>query len=1257
MARFRNLLQVTVATLLLVAAQASAQSLPSGNYDDYDREKYANILANQNDLVNRAQWDLRQAEDRLNDAQRRERDADQNLRRETDQLRNAQGRELEITRKIEQNTKAQADLNAKIAAGSKDLQLLQQQVDQNAQSQDRLKSMFQGLQDESNRQQAALQGLRQQQQAAQRAAAEAERAVNDQQALITKLNADLAAAADADKPAIQTKLNEALAALPNILSVREQTKSASDAATAAVSAAQPGADAAKQRADAAQTELNQAVANGNSLRQLRDSKQNEVTANQRALSANQSETTQLNQNLVQIRQQIETEKRDVETAERNFRQATGVSRQAQFERDGAQGTLNTRLRDQDNARRYLDWVDANIEAARRSISEQANRDGSMDGDREGRAIGQERGSRDGQADGLREGNARGISDGQAREYATGSAQGDEQSTKDATVKATADAEVAAKKNGEADGKRDGLAASFAQGKKEGLAHGDATGDDTVAYGKGRAKGEADGLAQAVRDAAYREGEGYTDKENSYLNAPLKEVIIGDAAQAAKYKGLQGRASSSGDDRYYNPRPASYPHPRLQRFYSDAYDSSYRDVLEATFASVYRDVYNDVYNTNYRSAYNQAYAVNYEQSRVQGYKDAYARTYKIVYDRVYASEYKTRYAAYYQTLFNANKDDKAQHDAGFAEGNAIASEAKGYREGKDFAYKANLQIEKDKAYKAGVARADNLYMNNPVIKAVDLQLRDKDADGIFRPGEDVILVAKIKNFGLVSKTDLSSELSGANGISLSAAKVGIAALPGQSEITVVGVSQAVLADAKEGSAFSVNGKLVDSKGVVAMAKSFSSQAMYPAVVSIVGFDGILIPGVATAVKVSVQNRSQGAQNLQLDLGVDATRVNADRVQALVALKAGEKTEIKFTLTGKPEAQFEESALKLVTTQSNLTFAVDQGLKMTIIRRHAPTADSKGLIISGNLAVGGGKALYKADKFDTWDLRVDGSVSSVDKLASYANRVVHVMADQGLALDTATATSILSLVKSKNGSLIVWGNQLDQSKVVSQLAEILNAKAGSGTNVNGTVSGSTALSGVSIKVAGTASTVSGTSRKSRTVLSGGLGVSSFVNGTADKTGWTMTLGLDLKSISADAIKSILSAFNRERMSFGDKLEQSAGSPASLMRLTIAEIQNELIQVDLNGSTRWYKDNEKASKLFRALTRMIEKSDSKSAARAEFGKFYPTGVDALNGIRSTDEKWYAEAVFAKGFGSFFTQKRWQDLYCEGKWNNDRYCVNDRN
>jgi hypothetical protein len=1198
-----NKLSILTSTMLLVAVTVMGQSLPSSQYDDYDLEKYSALRDGSQTRANQATDELNRSERALQDAQTREDSYKRDMERATRESADLRRRYDETARRIQETQAWQHQARQAIERGNFDIQTLTNQVNEAQGSATRLRQIADGLKGDMDRAGGELTAANSVAQAQQRIFNQADAALNAQNALIEKLNRDLSATTDpAAKAAIQTQLTAELAKLPELMSAKSGAFSALKSAQDVAGGKQAAFNSAKSRFDAAQTEVNGAQARLNGAQNSLNSKRTEVEKMKSDMAQSQRNENEMNNQMAEMSRRNRDLNNHIADLDGKIRYAIAETNQRRYERDQAQISYNTASVDLQNAQSRLSQVANYIEQARQAMQSAAVRDASVDGDREGRELGQFRGERDGRVTGLRDGDARGTADGKSRDYADGRNKGISQSQADAPNPKTVPVS------------RDGSA--YADGKKAGYDFGYSSSNNQVSYKIGREAGEKNGSTRAYNDAQVREPVGYSEREQTYLNAPLKKVNLGEVSLLSNFKGAQGRYSDDGEDKYYNPRPGNVPHPRIKQFYMGYYDSTYREVLARVYRSNYDSARDAAYSSNYASAKKAALAKDYPESRTLGYNQAYL---------------------------------------GFAEGNAQGSQQKGFDEGDRAAYAAKIEGEKTKAYNAGVARCDALYTKNPVIKVVSIDLVDSDRDGINRPGETVQAIYVVKNFGLVAKTDLNAEASVQSGsASVVEARAAVPSLPPQSEATVAGKAQIRIADAAaDGSSMQVAIRLVDKNEV--SRQSFSRQILYPTVAQIVDFDGVIIPEQETKIKVTLSNRSRSAQALTVDMSTEASKIQVNQSQLSIdSLAAGETKSLEFVARGNAEARFQESTIGFSVRQKGQVFG-QTGARVTIIKRHITTSDSSSLILSQNLARGGGKAIYAFGGADTWDLRVDGVISAAI-LKDYSNKIVHVMADAGAAMDASSMRALTDYITG-GGQVVVWGSDLDQSGIFNQLQSLAMVRASRSGNINETISGSLSFSGLSLSLNGESANLSTTTLKARALLESRYGVvatSAVANGIArnERVGRTYVLGFSPSEVSKESFNLVQQLVQSMAQTFEQKLESAAKDPR-WMNMLILDIQEELLTSE-HEARRLYLDNKKDNKSYKALERMI-KSGVNAESKKAFARAYKTVADTLKVTPNISAS--VSFVLERGAaGPLFGSKTWLRLFCEMRENySDGYCTNN--
>lgn len=957
-------------------------------------------------------------------------------------------------------------------------------------------------------------------------------------------------------------------------------------------------------------------------------KTRELEQTRAELNRAQSELPQLVSEQQRLRNETQNLGRELERIEREFEKAR---------------------RDMTAARDRVEDVRRNIEVAKMVLEGEAQRDATEDGRKEGQEIGELLGYNDGRDLGEREGRERGTADGKARDYAEGRQTGKNKATAEATAKSNQDAKTNGENDGRTLGTQQGLDEAYRLGHERGLAEGHANGTDKAAYKEGRAIGEAEGLQNAIRDAKPQVEIGYKTKEKEYLTAPLKSITVGESSSGQAFKGTQGRYSPEGDDRYYNPTPGVLPHPRLLKFYQEMYDYTYRRELSAQYRISYEAKKSEAHGYFYEQERRAAYAKDYPQSRKDGEAQGFNETYSVVYSENYNRVYPVVKEQNRQIYFDRNKTDKTQNEKGYKVGLYTGSKAKGRSEGEAAVYKANIEIEKKKAYDSGVAQAKNLYDNNPVIQIESITLTEADRDGIFRPSENLIVEIRMKNFGLKAKTDLALAMKNSSGaIVVNQPTVTVGSIAGQSEALVYAPIQAfVQIEAKDGASLATQVVAYTQNKIFAEQK-FSALVQYPASVKVSGFDGILVPGVETPVKLIVMNRSKSVQKLDMSHLVDSSKVILDKSStAGLTLNPQETKEVILKLTGRLESKFEETSFETSTRQAGLAFAMPIQMAVTLIKRHAPTAESKGLIISANLARGGGKKLFESDKFDTWDLRVDGAIQNEQVLANYKAKALHIMADVAAAVDASTLAQLKNFI-SNNGSVIVWGDRLNESIIGEHMLSVAGVQVTRITQLNEKLTGVNWMRGLTINLRGYASLLQGSSIKTSSAFNSTLGsvaTLTYNNALIRDTGYVMLAGVSPNDISAAEVKGIVNSLNIAKLNFDSKLNAMGSNAAGYASYVQLDIENEMHAA---VASNFYKESIKSSKLVAAIKKMLEGYGAKSEATKQFLKSFPEFMK----ISKKYGGQYELAVSRVLTGDRYKSRTVKEVYCDHYKKDETYC-----
>lgn len=1095
--------------------------------------------------------------------------------------------------------------------------------------------------------QAQRQAAQQELQLATRALQQAEQRLVRADAAIEQIRAEIQQK-EAQLPALQQRAQDARARAeqlranqPALVAALEQAKKAFEEARAVVQTQQTKVNEVKQRLDEITARLREIAERKQRLeQQLQVSRQEYASQEQRYRDLN-SRRQALENRLQAVRQALAARARERDDAAQQLVQAERVRREWEVAR--AQALNEFQAQDQDRARKLvrLQEVQGNVEMARQRMSEVAGSHGAQDGAREGQEFALAEGQRDGQERGDAQGRARGISEGKQRHYNMGYETGKARGIERGRVDATAKAEANGNKDGSAKGRADGLVVAFNNGKAEGLEHGEKTGSDQVAYARGRKQGESEGLERAREEAQEQEPVGYNDKEQEFLRANLKQVTIGDDTIAAHFAGLQAGGAKHGDGRHYNPRPNQYPHPMITDFYRGFYDQAYRASLDDTYARVYRSTYDSTYAASFEAARAEAAAKDYPEDRARGDQEAYARFYKETYDRVYASEYRARYQRHYDAAYAVAKEDAAEKKRGFDIGNAIASEEKGLHEGRVAGYENNLEGEKKIAYERGQRAANKRYTENAVIEVVSSSMVDANRDGIFMPGEAAVVELVVKNFGHQAKKDLRAllQVSG-RGISVPNADVTIAALPGQSLVKVRAATRALIAaNTQEATQFGLRFTAADAD--VRHQNNFAATVSFPSVVVAQGFNGAIVPGAMTKLKLAVTNRSRSVQNLVVNVDVDESKAAIGQSQiALAPLAAGAAAEVEVELFGKQEAHFQAAPITVKTAQSGLAYAKTLVVNAAVLRKHQKNQGAKGLLLGSDLSKAGAKDLFAAQLMDTWDLRIDGVIQDQALLDVYLDRTVHFVTD-GTALDRASLANLKAFV-AKGGALVVWGAEMGQ--VASQLSSVSGVQRADHVTSLGDLAGVGVLDDVRIDNVDAGGILTLGGAKVRAALLDGrravVGASNHVNEFTDQVGRVLTIAVSPESLTKEQILAVQARVDRVRLSFARKIEL-ATAKASDLGLVMDALEEEMRDDAVRSDVRWFKDNDDETKLAKAIDTFLKKDHPR---RMDIAKLYPEAVAAAKRMTdSTDRDTVLSMLEWRRVGGFFSKRSWKDLYCE--------------
>jgi hypothetical protein len=796
----------------------------------------------------------------------------------------------------------------------------------------------------------------------------------------------------------------------------------------------------------------------------------------------------------------------------------------------------------------------------------------------------------------------------AREHARGdgTAEGRRFGSADGAREGTAVGE----REGESQGRREARAKGDAVGYAEGLREGEKL--DKISYDRGYSEGVMRAQADADNQGRKEEEPARIQREKEIRNRPRNDVVIGDnSIIAIKHGGTQQSSKNEpGDRSEYKPRPANYPHPDITSFYLAEYDLVYME----TKTSVYRDTK----------------AIAFDNAK----RDAFERKRK---------EFE---------------NNQTEMDIGRATGISRGAREKG----DTLAYKLTFQTELDKKrgeyVRKGQQAAEEFYSNNAVVELKASFLREANSDSVFRPGEVIAFEITGINYGAQSKNGLQTKLTltRGSGIQISAANQMMPSIPGKSNVSIRGQAVARIdSQARPGTEFGLRLDILDNS-VSLHQNDFTNSINFPTSLALSGFDGILIPGKPTKVTLNVSNRSTKAQTLRLGLKLDESKIELAPAAMEVTLGAGMSDKKEFLLTGKPEANFESVKALYTATQNGDSFAQEIEQNVTIIRRHEKNPGAKGLILSGDLSKGGGKALFEAldKKLDTWDLRVDGTVEAASKIETYVGRVIHIMAESSLSIDSTTAQTLRSFV-SQGGSLMIWGTELGQdSTLVGKLGDMMGISKAGQILAQGSVQGSGKFQGVAATVSGEAALLNVVSARASHALTsdlGNIGVAAYWNEFTDKIARVVTIGAQADQFTKDGLLVLIAKADELRQSFAAKLA-AAQTQKAAVTLVLDEVIDELVIDSQRTDVEFYKNNKAGSRLIRATETLL---GPKVATRETFRDSYPVVAAATAsleaGLKRIVELDLINYKVKVKDASFNSKESWADNFCKVKPNFDRY------
>ncbi|KAF0124877.1 MAG: hypothetical protein FD189_2547 [Elusimicrobia bacterium] len=366
------------------------------------------------------------------------------------------------------------------------------------------------------------------------------------------------------------------------------------------------------------------------------------------------------------------------------------------------------------------------------------RDGSANGEREGRREGYSEGVNDGE----REGRRNGINDGERNGRQAGYNDGYTVDQSAGTHQGNSDGRNAGISNGTAAGERrcydegysNGYNSAYAEARQLGL-------QDAASYSSGYSKGQADASVmetESGRKAGYQAG--FSQRENE-LQTSFPDMI-------AMARGMDKDLARGFIDLPIDLARNGYTTPEERQ----AYERGYREGYQRSYRRAYDDAKRQGYNERYHNAYRRAYENQYSISYRNGYIDGKDEGYKAAYRTAYNSAYAMAYAEYSNREY---ADKRAQGlENGRATGRAEGFEA-GCAEQRKRGYNEGYQEKAAEVYPAafeagklsGIAAAERFYAENAVVRVFGAAFYDENNNGRFEAGENVMLRAELRNFGM------------------------------------------------------------------------------------------------------------------------------------------------------------------------------------------------------------------------------------------------------------------------------------------------------------------------------------------------------------------------------------------------------------------------------------------------------------------------------------------------------------------------------
>lgn len=1265
---------ITFSVVAAVAAPGQGQ-LPSQSYDDYDIEKYQQLVQKERRQLRPLQEeakDLREQKERL---EKRVNQLQQSIQQLQTEIQRLEQQLAENKLKQDQSGQQQADLPATIQRLKNEIQEKRSQL---AQLSSRIAELereqgpasgeIASLQSEIATLESQLSQIEQNVGNTNSAIATAEQKLNRLEEQITRLKAGESGGGRperGERPGRGERGGgDREARLAKLEQEKVETAAELDQLKTKIQKQQQNQQRVSQQINQKKSRLAQLQSQtGGSAAQLTQLKnqetqiKNQIQNLERQWAAAEGQSNQTGSSLEQLKAEEARLRQALQAKQQQLANQTqalnGVKPQlgnVTAKLQALQPRLQQQKAELDKAQVRLTAVEQNVEKAREILSRIGSRHGAEDGERNGANEGTFVGAAAGQEDGFNYGRQDGLDESiriaRANGDADGVRMGTETGHRDGSRQGTIDGE----REGQSQGQAAGLKQAYKDGYGKGYQDGSNTGRDESAYFIGQERGRAQGLMDAMEEAKPLERKAYQAVEATYLGAALKKVSLGDELVSRDFDGLQQRKNKGrkGERRKarnnrggHGPREGRLPHPRLKAFYQNAYDQAF----DQSFGNAYERAYDFAYERASNQAYDRAYEQFVNTSQSGEYKDAYDRAYSQSYNESYRSRYNTVYAREkdiaYDKAFALARQDQQQIADGFAEGLRIGSQDKGFKDGRADAYAKNIESEKQKATDRGTQAAHSLYMNNAVLKFVSVDWMDQDGDGFFRPGETIDLMFRLKNFGLKSATELSEKYSGIQNLQTTLADQNSGEIPAQSEVTILRRARLMIAaGTKDQSQIGLNFELVNGSQLLGQRK-FSTKARYPVDLLVENTSGRMEPGASRKATIKLKNRSATLQKVNLMVALDKEILQTSlRESTALELKANEARTIALPLKALESGFLLSSPIEVKVLKGEKLWAQTHQAGISVVKKYSTGSASRSLVISSGQTPRGTARLFQSGKADVWDFRVDSNKIGSKTIGKYKGKIIQIMGDSGLNL-TDDAIAALKSHYRNAGSLIVWGSDLRSSKDLEELLATYNIQVDPAQSFDGQLKGTGAFSDLNPKVSGFVSPVS-----IKSVLGAGLLKADGTNvmmmtltgATKSQYGRLFVVGTSPDALGAAMVKKIVDRV--AALSAGwDKKLNAAKTNAEGLRLVMSDIRDEVALAEADSSWIYYKEFGRNNRIQRLIEQVLFSSSVSAQVKTALAKYYPYVHGLVAGLGS--EKPFAEKVLL--IKSSSSSRSWKQQYCD--------------